>query len=433
MSDAHFHLKEPNSKNSTSIVMIYWINNERFKYHTNEKVLPVTWDRNIERADEFKEFSGNKKVNRNLNRYVSFMDGLIELAKHNKIALTKDYIKKALDDEFKAHKNETTVLDKPIVHLMEFVDQFIEECKSGLRLTANGKRYRDITIKGFITTKTHLVEYQNQVKKKLDFKDITIDFYDDFLKYFNDHNRRVNTIGKNVKNLKTIMNAATEDGYNTNVEFQRKKFRVITEETDKIYLSEQELLYIYELDLSKNKRLDNVRDLFIIGSFTALRFGDMEKLSGENFVFSDRINYLKITTQKTDTNVIIPLKDIVLDIYNKHEGKLPRCVTNQKMNEYLKEIGKLAGIMETIKISTTKGGFRYDESFEKWQLITTHTARRSAATNMYLAGIPTISIMKITGHHTEKAFLKYIRISQEDNALKLMEHPFFKNSNLKII
>jgi integrase len=103
------------------------------------------------------------------------------------------------------------------------------------------------------------------------------------------------------------------------------------------------------------------------------------------------------------------------------------------MNEYLKEIGKLAGLTETIKVSTTKGGFRFDESFEKWQLITTHTARRSAATNMYLAGIPTISIMKITGHHTEKAFLKYIRISQEDNALKLMEHPFFKNSNLKII
>ena len=433
MSEVHFHLKEPKSTKETSIVMIYWLNNERFKYHTNEKVLPSAWDRKTQRADESKEFPGNRKVNKNLNRYESFMDSLIELAKHNKISLTRDYIKKALDDEFKAHKKEIAAPDKPMINFMEFVDMFIEECKSGLRLTTNGKRYRDITIKGFITTKTHLIEYQKQVKGKLDFKDITIDFYDDFLKYFNDHNRRINTIGKNVKNLKTIMNAATEDGYNTNVEFQRKKFRVITEETDKIYLSEKELLDIYELDLSKNKRLDNVRDLFIIGSFTALRFGDMEKLSGENFVFSDRINYLKITTQKTDTNVIIPLKDNVLAIYNKREGKLPRCVTNQKMNEYLKEIGKLAGLTETLKVSTTKGGLRFDESFEKWQLITTHTARRSAATNMYLAGIPSISIMKITGHHTEKAFLKYIRISQEDNALKLMEHPFFKDSRLKVV
>jgi integrase len=145
-----------------------------------------------------------------------------------------------------------------------------------------------------------------------------------------------------------------------------------------------------------------------------------------------KINYLKTTTQKTDINVIIPLKDIVLSIYNKYDGKLPRCVSNQKMNDYLKEIGQLAKISDTVHTSTTKGGMRYDESFKKWELITTHTARRSAATNMYLAGVPTISIMKITGHKTEKAFLKYIRISQEDNALKLIEHPYFRNQHLRI-
>lgn len=120
-------------------------------------------------------------------------------------------------------------------------------------------------------------------------------------------------------------------------------------------------------------------------------------------------------------------------IYNKYEGQLPSCVTNQKMNEYLKEIGELAEINDTVHLSSTKGGMRYDESFKKWELITTHTARRSAANNMYLTGVPSISIMKINGHKTEKAFLKYIRITQEDNALKLREHPYFRNEGLKVV
>ena len=101
------------------------------------------------------------------------------------------------------------------------------------------------------------------------------------------------------------------------------------------------------------------------------------------------------------------------------------------MNVYLKEVGKVASIDETVKISKTKGGLRVDRNHKKHELITVHTARRSFATNMYLADVPTISIMKITGHRTEKSFLKYIRISQEDNANKLLNYPFF-NSEMKI-
>ena len=97
------------------------------------------------------------------------------------------------------------------------------------------------------------------------------------------------------------------------------------------------------------------------------------------------------------------------------------------MNEYVKELAELAKLNETILISFTQGGIKQTKTFLKHQLITMHTARRSFATNAYLMGVPTISIMKITGHRTEKAFLKYIKISQEDNANKLVHHPFFGN------
>jgi integrase len=134
---------------------------------------------------------------------------------------------------------------------------------------------------------------------------------------------------------------------------------------------------------------------------------------------------VKIATKKTGEVVIIPLKGYVREILKKYEGKAPEPISNQKMNEYLKELGQLAEVEEDIIITRTIGGKRQSETFKKWELITTHTARRSFATNAYLLNVPTISIMKITGHRTEKSFLKYIKISQEDNANKLVNHPFF--------
>ena len=96
------------------------------------------------------------------------------------------------------------------------------------------------------------------------------------------------------------------------------------------------------------------------------------------------------------------------------------------MNLNLKHIGRLAKIKENVESSITKGGKLVKNTDFKYNLITTHTARRSFATNAYLADIPAIAIMKITGHQTEKSFLRYIRISQEENANKLLNHEFFK-------
>ena len=103
------------------------------------------------------------------------------------------------------------------------------------------------------------------------------------------------------------------------------------------------------------------------------------------------------------------------------------------MNKYLKEICQLAGLDEKVRLAITRGGLRVDKTFRKYELVTVHTARRSFATNMFLAGVPSISIMKITGHRTEKAFLRYIRISQEDNARKLAEHPYFESGKMKVV
>jgi integrase len=234
------------------------------------------------------------------------------------------------------------------------------------------------------------------------------------------------------------MHAALDEGIHNNTEFQRKKFRVVNEESDNIYLTEEEINRIYNLDLSKNIRLEKIRDLFIVAARTALRFSDLINLKENNFIQNRKGSFLKVNTQKTKEEVIVPLKREVVEIFNKYNGQLPRNISNQKMNDYLKELGRLAEINSKENKVITKGGFRIEETFKKWELLTTHTARRSAATNLYLAGFNPLSIMKITGHRTEKSFMKYIRMSKEDNAYKMAESDYFrkdftKESKLKIV
>ena len=95
------------------------------------------------------------------------------------------------------------------------------------------------------------------------------------------------------------------------------------------------------------------------------------------------------------------------------------------MNKYIKEIAREAGIVDMVEVSYVENGEKKSHLVEKCELVKTHTARRSGATNMYLAGIPTIAIMKITGHKTEKEFMKYIKITEEQTAMELMNHPYF--------
>jgi integrase len=218
------------------------------------------------------------------------------------------------------------------------------------------------------------------------------------------------------------MNEATDKGLNKNLEFLNKRFRVTEENTDAVYLNENEIKKLYDLDLSARKNLDIARDWLIMGACTGLRFSDLESISSDNFIKNN--TQIKIKTKKTGETVVIPVHPFAKHIYEKHLGKLPK-MSNQKINQYLKEVCSIAGFNEKVLVGITKGGQSVQETYFKYELISTHTARRSFATNLFLADVPSITIMKITGHKTERAFMKYIRLTQEQNADKLTDHPFF--------
>lgn len=137
---------------------------------------------------------------------------------------------------------------------------------------------------------------------------------------------------------------------------------------------------------------------------------------------------IRIQTTKTGTKVVIPIHWVVQEILDRgfdFETKM----YDQKINAYIKEVGKAAGICDSVMINRNIGGHPVQEVHPKYELITTHTARRSFATNAYKAGIPTIAIMKITGHTRETTFLRYIKVSEDENAEMLKNHDFFKKKD----
>lgn len=334
-------------------------------------------------------------------------------------------IKKAIDDMDTGAKNDERET------LERFVNRFITEIESGNRLFQS-KRYSQGTIKNYKGTKSQLNEYQKIRRRKLNWDHITHDFYLDFIKFFSAKNYSPNTIGRHIKCLKTIMRCAMEEGLHNNLEYQNKSFKVLKERIQSVYLNDNELNKIYELDLSDKPALDLARDVFLVGCYTAQRFSDYSRIKRTHCkMLSNGNQVVDLIQKKTGERVIIPIRPELKSILDKYEGEIPKTY-EQKVNERIKKVVRLAKITELINVENTRGGLVVKSQVEKCDLVKTHTARRSGCTNMYLAGIPAIDIMKISGHKTEKEFLNYIKVTKEETATNLSSHPYFNSTVLKI-
>jgi integrase len=128
---------------------------------------------------------------------------------------------------------------------------------------------------------------------------------------------------------------------------------------------------------------------------------------------------------KKDKKVFIPMHHLLRELLRRRSNILPKPISDQKHNKQIKVIGKLAGINEEVMIAKTRGGKRVEMVYTKYELITSHTARRSGATNMYLAGVDLKFIQDILGHSKIEQTISYIKVSAEDNARRLINHPYF--------
>jgi len=367
MAKTKLYLKQPKSIKATPIVLSFSFDGKRVRLGTGETIEPPHWNEKTQQVRA--SYTGSVEINANLDKRIALIKEIYHRAKFENYNPTAEFVK----DEY----NRATSPDKAADDFWAHVDQYIEMSK-----TSATPKYRKSksTITVYKSTVKHLKAFEKKRRTKITLPSIDKYFRDEFNDYLM-HTLQMsnNTVGKYVKTLKTFLNYIANETNDHELAFRVKKFEVIQEETDAIYLTEDEIQTMYDLDLSHNSRLEKVRDIFVFQCYIGLRVSDLLRLNS-NHIKDDLI---QIKTIKTGKKVVIPIHPKARAILEKYDGMLPSGISDQKYNAYIKEVAQLAGLDEPIHQEKTKGGKKYTETSPKYQLIASHTARRSFATNAY--------------------------------------------------
>ncbi|WP_163710001.1 site-specific integrase [Mangrovibacterium lignilyticum] len=244
----------------------------------------------------------------------------------------------------------------------------------------------------------------------LDWQHINYQFYDRYIAFLQQRGLAKNTIADHVKAIKAICKAGALHKVNRYDDYLQ--FKKETEDSDNVYLNESEINRIYRANLSRHPHLEKTRDLFVIACWVGCRHSDLGKIRQETV--KNGLIYFKQT--KTKDPVVIPIHPVVREIFDKYNWVLPKTIANQPFNREVKLIAKAASLRQKETVGKTVGGVYSEVKYEKWELVSSHTARRSFASNLFKEGVSEITIMNMTGHRTQAAFLKYIKVSKEQQA-----------------
>lgn len=400
----------------------YWNNN---KQRVKEKPLIIS-----ETPDNVSEAINESPIQ--INSYLADLKHYI-ISMYNEdfaksLTIEKDWLKTQIKNF--SNRVEFTEMQSKDYFFSNWIDNYINDPKN--LLNKNGKPLSEATIKTYKSVYNKLLAFENYHKKHYRFEDLSHnDFYKSIIYFLREIDKlNENTIGKHISTLKTFIAIIKDEGYPVNLDFEKKnKFSGVSESTLEYYLDEREIDKIFKLDLSKNERLDNVRDLFIIGLWTGLRISDFKRLDIGNI----KDGIISITTQKTKKRVAIGMHPQLKAVLKKRDGQFPKKISDQKFNEYVKEVVKLAEIIEPLegaKLSAVKDPEtgktvqrKIKAIYPKYELISSHTCRRSFATNLYKTkALPLVTLMSLTGHKTESQFIEYIKIGVEENAVLMNDY-----------
>ena len=392
-----------------------------FRASIGFKVLPEWWNADEQKVRRLAIVKNQSDINGLIAGLTKYFEDFENQNKRNGITPDRAEVKKYYLAYFKKPIDKTKR-----TNLFESIDEQINHAVKNNTVTHG-------TIKSYKTTKNILILF-NKKNYKIDFENIELDFYFDFVQWCEKKNLSKNYIGKHIKTLKTFMSYAVENGYTKNESFLSKRFKVLKEDADNVYLSETELQLLWKQDLIHLPRHESARDLFLIGAYTGLRVSDYNRLKKHNLKTVRGVQMINVATKKTGQDVSIPVHPIVRAILNRNDGEPPKQLLDQQINELIKEVAETVGIDNVEYVTRTVGGKKVTTKHYKFELVKTHTARRSFCSNAYLSGMSPIDIMTISGHKTESAFMKYIKLSAQDVAIKMSSHPFFTGSTaLKMV
>ena len=379
--------------------------------------------------------------------------------------LREDIIKEVERQQEEQTKKEE---ESKRVRLMDFIEDFIRQCETGERLKRRSTRMiTPGTINSYRGTLEQMKAYQKSRLRILDFDDMTLDFYDDWRRFFlgkkdargNPRPYSPNTIGRHVKNLKIFLYAAKDMKLTTTNEFESSRFVADSQDVENVYLTDARVQEMYETDFENPKTikrlmklapddeeraamkdqltrrtpklLNEAKDIFVVGCLTGQRVSDYKRINEDMFrTLSDGNDYIYLQQDKTGKWIYIPLDIRIRVILARYGGRLPH-IYDQDLNERIKVIGRLLGWRENAGIKELHGTMEIPTQKKFYECIMTHTARRTFATNAYKRKISLASIMVITGHSSERMLKKYLKLDDEEKAI-LAAAEFAKAKKVKL-
>ena len=409
------------------------INRQRVRIYTGLRIEPEYWirtERNEvgERAIVDGNISAvhkraNKEVNKQLRKILGYCKEYgVAVSQENLLDDSMEFSKETFEAFIaaKLRGQEAMIRKNPL----DFIQNYIERKKS----MTNKSTKRTLCSGTVYNHKNALKRLQlfcSEKKLGLVWELFNSKLEERFTAWMNKKGYAANTIASQYSIMKVWLSDAEKDGLVKDPSFHQ--YTTKTHDVSNIYLTEDEIRRIYEIDFNSKdvkeqidpkSNIEQTRDLFVIACWTGLRYGDWHDLS-KACISGDRMT---VPTHKTNKTVIIPLHPYVKAIIEKYDGVLPKSVDNSKTNKQIRLCGKLAGINEEVTLNRIRGGNEVLLRKRKYDFITNHTARRSFATNMYQKKAPILSIMAITGHTTEANFMKYIKIDEQGHADMIAEY-----------
>jgi len=353
------------------------------------------------------------QINNELNKITQFI--LNEFDKSSAPdQLNNKWLTNQIDNYYKPTKDPKNI-PKDIVR---FIDYYIELRKSEVK---------PASLKKFNVIKHKLQRLEGASSKTIYISEINEDFKQEFYNYCKEEKYSQNTIQRELNIIKTFCKFARSKGIELDSELDSLKLP--KEKIDNIYLSLEEIELIENAEIEQ-PHLINATEWLIISCFTGQRISDFMRFTKEMIRIEKGKSLIEFEQQKTGKLMTIPIHVKVQKALDKNKGEFPYRISDQRYNDYIKEVCKIAGIDEEIqgkkqlnisKENETKKIRRVEGVYPKYELVTSHIGRRSFATNYY-GDIPTSYLIYVTGHSSEVMFLNYIGKSNKDMALELTKY-----------
>jgi len=412
----NFYLRtpDPKKKGRTAIYLSATYRGERCILYPGESIDKDDWDN---KKFKPKPIAGNNGLIGRLNRFEQLVrDTHDDLQKNIKGIVPAKMLQKEVLEKICPAASEI-VETKPIL-ITDFFQTLIDDSKSGVRRSSDDLDLNPNSIKPYQSALNHFVKFQEGHYCKYNLKDINQKLVKAFTDYLN-NKLAVNTSAKYLTVFKLLISYANEKKL---IDFQQAsevKVIVRREKSDSIYLNDPEIEGMMAITEFPTPLYETVRDYFVIACNTGLRFQDFSVLRlahiNDGFLEIDPGKNRRII--RSVTKVIVPVLPMFKEILSKYPNGFPKCPPNQVFNRYIKEIAeKVPSLQKEFLKKITRAHKVEIETYLKYQKVSAHTARRSFCTNMYLKGVPIITIMAMSGHKTQENFMKYIKADNRKHA-----------------